>query len=126
MKQLLFLLIFISSTTIAQCDTTNVVKFPDVEAQFPGGAAKMKQFIQKNMVYPDNVDDLIDASRVHLEFNVCKDGSLFNIRCLRPKNDELKKAYIESVSKMPNWIPAEVDGKPVTSRCRLPITICFN
>jgi protein TonB len=126
MKQLLFILIFGSFSGFAQCDTTNFVEFPDVEAQYPGGTAKLVQYLQGNIEYPDEIEDIIDASKVYLEFIVCQNGTISNIQCIRPKNNALSERYIELVSKMPSWIPAEVKGQPVTSKCRIPITICFH
>ena len=126
MKQLLILLIFNSSYVFAQCDSSDIILIPDVEAQFPGGNSKLIRLFQENMPYSIEADDIIDASKIHLEFIVCEDGTISNIKCKRPQNSALNEHYVSLVSKMPNWIPAEVNGKPVTSWCRIPITICFN
>lgn len=125
MKQLLFLLIFASSSTFAQCDTTDVVKYPDVEAQFPGGAVEMKKFIVKNIEYPPvkQYDCFSETGRLFFEFIVCNNGTIQNVRLIRPKSSEFAQMAIDLFAKMPNWIPAEKNGKAVASRCILPINI---
>lgn len=124
MKQLLFILFFISSSTFAQCDTTNVIEYPHLEAEYPGGIVALKKFLIENMEYTEDINP-IDVSGVYMDFNICQDGNLYNIRCLRTENEKLKNACIELFSKMPKWKPAESFGKPVTSRHRMPVRICF-
>ncbi len=127
MKQLLLLiLIFAPVISLAQCDTNNVVQFPDVSAEFQGGTAEMLKFVQENMEYPPirghQCHEFI--GRIYLKFIVCADGSIQNITGERLSgDDELDRNAINLVQKMPRWIPATVDGKAVSSFVRLPISI---
>ncbi len=127
MKQLLYILFFLQFSTFAQCDSSDIVEFPDVEAQFPGGTAEMKRFIVNNIEYPqfERCNMGMEDSRVYVEFIVCSDGSITQIKCIRGKNEEINKMAIDLVKKMPNWTPAQNKGEIVSSKCRLPITICL-
>ena len=100
-----------------------IVDFPDVAAQFPGGTKALHVFIQKNVQYPvDAVENNIQG-RVYVTFVVEPDGSLSGIEVMRggvyPSiNNEAERL----IRVMPNWTPGETDGNKVRSRCRLPIT----
>lgn len=125
MKVVFVVLFFFQSFAFSQCDTTNAVDFPEIDASFPGGAAQMKRFIQENIEYPELDQSIMESGRIYIEFIVCQDGSITNVTFRREVTAELEKMSIELISKMPNWIPAEDKGEKVASRCRLPITICF-
>lgn len=128
MKQLLLLLFFSSSCAFAQCDTTNATYYPEIDAQFPGGAAEMMKFIQKNFEYPDIERCSLGqfTGKIYIKFIVCEDGSIINTICERGSGDpETDQKAIDFINKMPNWIPATTNDAPVASFVRLPITICL-
>ncbi len=99
-----------------------IVDFPDVEASFPGGAAAMKLWIQKNVVYPEISRELGDQGRVYVSFVVEQDGSITDIDIPRSLTTELDREAKRLVREMPKWSPGSVKGENVRSRCRLPIT----
>ena len=100
-----------------------IVDFPDVEATFPGGAAAMKMWIQKNVQYPEISRELGDQGRVYVTFVVEPDGSITGIDVMRGGvTDELNREAKRLVRNMPKWDAGEVKGAKVRARCRLPIT----
>ncbi len=99
-----------------------VIDFPDVDPQFPGGLAAMKLFIQETMEYPEKSLEQEDQGRVYVSFIVEKDGSISNIEIPRSLTVELDKEAKRIVRAMPNWIPAKKKGEVVRSRARFPIT----
>ena len=119
-------MLLLQFSAFSQCDSTDIVDFPDVDATFPGGNVEMMRFIKENVEYPELDESLVESGRIYIEFIVCQDGSITNIAFRREVNENLKKMSIDLISKMPNWIPAEHGGKIVASKCRIPITICFN
>lgn len=124
--KIVFVLVFFTQFSVsAQCDSTKVVEYPDVEASFPGGALEMMHFIQENIVYPE-FSEHDEISRIYIEFIVCPDGSITDIKFRRNTLGEIEKMSVDLILKMPNWIPARNEGESVASRCLLPITICFN
>ena len=126
MKAILLFLLFIPLISFSQIDSTQVeiVEFPDEEAQFPGGSAAMMKFINEHIEYPGCLDGIVD-SRIYLSFVVQIDGSITNIECRKGKDGPLCKSGLKLVGQMPKWIPARNNGKPVASRCILPIIICL-
>lgn len=127
MKAVITFLLLFQFQAFAQCDTSTEVVFPaEIDAQFPGGISAMKRFIQDNLEYPKITGHSCHqfSGRVYLQFIVCDDGSIQNIELMRPSNSEFDQIAIDLIKKMPNWIPAEENGQAVTSKVRLPITIC--
>ncbi|PHR34357.1 MAG: hypothetical protein COA38_03585 [Fluviicola sp.] len=126
MKIVLILFLLFQLQAFAQCDTSTAVDYPDVDAQFPGGPSEMLKFIQQNLEYPEfEINSCHQfTGRIYIEFIVCDDGAIQNIHIMRPVDSEFDQFALELVKKMPNWIPAEINNQPVSSRCRLPIIIC--
>ena len=100
----------------------DITDYPDQEATYPGGAASMKQFLADNIRYPETSMESGDQGKVFIEFVVEKNGSISSIKILRSVTKEIDREAKRVIELMPNWIPAELDGKPVRSRCRIPIT----
>lgn len=119
------------SDNIGNCDTiyiqkdTSIVRYPDQEAQFPGGSAKMKKYIIEHLQYPKIEFETPPYGKVFVEFIVNIDGSIEQVEIQKGGIKELDEMYIQLVKNMPNWIPAEVDGKKVRSRILLPFSIHF-
>lgn len=94
------------------------------EAQFPGGQSELYKFIAKNMKYPPVCMDYDISSRVDVQFVVSASGKVQDLKILR--NSSQKLDFIEEVQRifriMPDWIPAEENGKPVATYYRMPIT----
>jgi periplasmic protein TonB len=104
-----------------QTEPVEIIDFPDVEASFPGGAVKMRAWIDSNMIYPDEYAYIDNYGKVFVSFVVEIDGSLTNVKVERSVSKLLDDEAKRLINAMPNWIPAEVDGKPVRCRCALPI-----
>ena len=96
---------------------------PDERAQFVGGHAEMKKFIEMNINYPPYDGGLYCEQKVYLQFIILKDGSIPEVKIIRGANDcdECDKEAIRLVKSMPPWIPAKVNGQPVNSFFNLPI-----
>jgi protein TonB len=98
-----------------------IVDYPDKEAEFPGGAAAMLQFLSNNIEYPEIAMELGDQGRVFVEFVVEKDGSITQIKIVRGVSKEIDREAKRVVRMMPSWTPAEQKGESVRARCRIPI-----
>lgn len=108
----------------AENDTdSTIVDFPDVGVEYPGGMGAMQKFIQENVEYPEEAREKGYQGRVYVTFIVEPDGSVSNIDVLSGGvHKSLNKEAMRLVRSMPKWSPGELNGKPVRSRCRLPIT----
>ncbi|WP_417264936.1 energy transducer TonB [Brumimicrobium sp.] len=123
-----FTLFFLSITflltscgTIKVSNSDAIVEYPDVEAQYPGGAKAMSKYLANNIKYPEIAMELGDQGRVFVEFVIEKDGSISNVRVLRGVSNEIDAESVRVVSNMKNWTPAIYKRKYVRARARIPI-----
>lgn len=87
------------------------------QATFPGGNWQMQQFIRSNTYYPKNLQDQKVTGNATVSFTVDVDGSIVNPTI--SKNAEvyiMDKEALRTVMVMPDWKPAEQDGKPVQAQ----------
>jgi protein TonB len=104
-----------------EAPAAEIIDFPDVEAEFPGGAAELQRWINQNVQYPETAIEMEDQGKVYLSFVVEPDGSITNIKVERGVTKELDREAKRVVRKMPKWNAGEAGGKKVRTRCRLPI-----
>ena len=106
--------------------TPPIVDFPDVEAEFPGGAAAMMKWINDNISYPETSIEMNEQGRVFLQFVVEKNGSITNVKVDRGISIDLDKEAKRVIRNMPKWVPGEIGGRSIRARCRLPINFQLN
>lgn len=98
-------------------DLAAVQEQPD----FPGGMAKMYEYLQKNTKYPDMEFDAGIQGKVFIEFVVDKDGSVEDVKVRRGVSPGLDKEALRAVRSMPKWSPGKMNGKPVKVRFTIPV-----
>ncbi len=106
---------------IPKIDTLDGQKvYPKAEkqAEFPGGQLDFVRYLQRNLKYPENQEDL--QSILRLTFIIDTFG---NIRkpCVLKKYDPnylspFDSSVVAMFESMPRWVPAEMDGKKVYFR----------
>jgi protein TonB len=118
-------LLTLSKSVFAQenrdISTINAFPFPDVEAEFPGGAVALMKYISQNITYPEKSLDI--TGRIFVSFFVNVDGSVSDVTVERGLDKVLDEMAIKLIQGMPRWKPAEINGISVKSRVRLPIVI---
>ena len=55
----------------------------DKQPQFPGGQAKLVEFLQENLVYPADAQENRTQGQVYVEFVIEADGSITNAKVIR-------------------------------------------
>lgn len=95
--------------------------YPDVEARFPGGAAKMQKFVSDILRYPNEAITRGEKGRVYLKFVVEPDGNIDMIQVERGISPELDREAMLILLYMPKWSPGTFEGEPTRSFCRMPI-----
>jgi|TARA_R110000737_G_scaffold53512_1_gene75135 protein TonB len=103
-----------------------IIEFPDVEAQFPGGMAELQKYIASNINYPQTSIEMNEQGKVYLSFVVEPDGTISNIVVERGVSSDLDREAKRVVRGMPKWTPGEAGGKKARTRCRLPINFTLN
>ncbi len=99
-------------------------KYDSVEQMpmFPGGDAKLIEWLYKNIRYPIIAEELGVKGRVIMKFVVAPDGSVRDVLVEHSVNPLLDMEAYRVVRAMPRWIPGKVDGEPVPVYFTLPVT----
>ncbi|MBO9150875.1 energy transducer TonB [Chitinophaga sp. GCM10012297] len=85
--------------------------------QYRGGGQALAYFIRKNMRYPAEARKAGIGGAVIVEFLVMSNGTVGNAGTLGDViGYGLEEEAVRIVEKMPRWIPAKLDGKPVTAK----------
>ncbi|MFT7344604.1 MAG: protein TonB [Lentimonas sp.] len=103
-----------------------IIEFPDVEAQFPGGPAELQKWIATNVKYPQTSIEMGEQGKVYLSFVVENDGSISNIKIERGVSQDLDREAKRLLRGMPRWTPGEAAGRKARTRCRLPINFTLS
>jgi len=115
-------------TTQTRKDTATDDKVYEVCEQMPifeGGDAALLKYLGENLKYPDKTKDRGVQGRVVIGFIVEKDGSLTDVKVLRPVDIDLDAEVLRLVKGMPKWIPGRHNGQRVRVKYLLPIHICL-
>lgn len=99
-------------------DPFNVVE--DMPA-FPGGMEAMIQFISSNIKYPADAKKQKVDGRVLVNFVVEKDGSITEVKVIKPAFPSLDAEAVRVVKAMPKWKPGYQNGKAVRVQFTMPI-----
>lgn len=89
--------------------------------EFPGGTAKLLEYVQKNLKYPMMARESDIQGRVFVGFVVEKDGSISNVRVLRGIGGGCDEEAVRVVQTLPKFKPGKQRGNPVRVQYTLPI-----
>ena len=115
-------------TTQTRKDTATDDKVYEVCEQMPifeGGDAALMKYLTDSVKYPELTKKHGVQGRVVIGFIVEKDGSLTDVKVLRPVDIDLDAEVLRLVKGMPKWIPGRHNGQRVRVRHLLPIHICL-
>ena len=88
---------------------------------FPGGEAKLMEYVAKNVKYPQIARETGVQGRVYVNFVVEPDGSVSNVSVLRGIGGGCDEEAIRVVKSMPKWKPGKQRGKAVRVSYMLPV-----
>lgn len=96
-----------------------------IEASFPGGDEKFREFILNNFEYPERCRDENIEGYVKLKFVVDRTGRISRISAIEQTAScpEFTKEAIRVLQKSPLWIPAQNNGQFTTAWRELPIRL---
>lgn len=94
------------------------------EARFPGGEKGWRDFLQKNLNATTPIHKGAKAGQYTVEilFVVNENGELSNFQTLTKHGYGMEEEVERLMKNSPNWIPAQQNGKIVTSYRKQPIT----
>ncbi len=88
---------------------------------FPGGDGELMKYLNKNLSYPTLAAENGIQGTVLLQFVVQKDGSIGEVKVVRPRDPDLDKEAVRVVKGMPKFIPGRMNGQPVNVWFTLPV-----
>jgi periplasmic protein TonB len=94
-----------------------IYKKTEVPPEFVGGKEALFEYINKNIVYPEDVV----RGNVYVAFVVTKEGAIRDVRVVKGINENCDKEAIRLIKNMPPWDPGMQKGKIVSSVYGLPI-----
>lgn len=107
---------------VSSYDTTGVSKdiFVTVEdmPEFPGN---INEYLGKNVKYPVEAQKQKIQGRVIVQFVIEKDGTISEVKALRPVHPLLDAEAMRVVKAMPKWKPGTQRGEPVRVSYSMPI-----
>jgi tonB family C-terminal domain len=109
------------SQLVTQDDKEKNTNIDDELPSFPGGDAKLREWIKKNMKYPSYAKNNGIEGQVLVVFIVEKDGSISNAEVSWGVDPSLDQEALRIVNKMPKWKAGKQDGNTVRVKFHLPI-----
>ena len=115
----------LSSNDLSKEDSTTMI-----DPYFVGGESQMYSFLGKELNYPAYAYEHNMTLRVRVQFVIEKNGevtgSCIELGDEKASNKLLEYEAIRVISKMPNWIPGELNGENVRVRFSLPIKFALH
>lgn len=90
--------------------------------QFPGGDAALLKYISSHMQYPAMAAEQGIEGRVTLQFVVTKNGSVGEVKVVRPLSPECDNEAKRVVRSLPKFTPGRQNGQAVNVWYTLPVT----
>jgi periplasmic protein TonB len=121
MKILYFLLFLLCANTaiFAQTDTSKIYTFVEIRPEYPGGEARLMQYLTENIRLTADCD--FCKERIFFEFIIEKDGCINEVSV--KKGEQKCKEILLAMFQMPCFKPGMQNGKPVRVRYTFPLHI---
>ena len=98
--------------------------FGDVVEQmpyFPGGTNALLAYLEENIKYPEDCEEVCVQGRVVVSFVVEKDGSISDAKVVRSVYPSLDEEALRVVNGMPKWRPGKHNGQSVRTKYTIPV-----
>ena len=112
---------------IVEVEEEEVIEEPEIFTivedmpEFPGGEAKLYEYLGKNTKFPPMAKDAGIQGIVFVTFVVKEDGSISDVRVLRGIGGGCDEEAIRVIKNMPKWKPGKQRGKSVRVQFNMPI-----
>lgn len=89
--------------------------------QYPGGAVEFMKWLTKTLRYPLQAQNAKIEGKVVVQFIVNTDGTITDMKLVKPVNTYLDREALRVMRMMPKWKPGMQDGKPCRTMVCIPI-----
>ncbi|MFB9120239.1 energy transducer TonB [Bergeyella porcorum] len=104
--------------------TTEIYTSVDQESEFPGGINSFRNEVSNNFD-GSAMEGGEGTLKTEITFVVERDGSITQVKATGSNSDFNREAERTVKSIRKKWTPAKINGQPVRSRFRLPLTMNF-
>ena len=113
----------VEEVEVEEEESDEVFQFAVIEdkPEFPGGMAKLMQYLGKNTKFPQVAKENGVQGRVFIQFVINKVGKVTNVEVVRGVDPYLDKEALRVVKAMPSWKPGKQRGKAVKVSYIVPI-----
>ncbi len=111
----------ITSKSYISPDKEDIFMSVEEAPEFPGGVAKMYEYLGSELVYPREAKENSIEGRVFVKFVVNKEGEVGDFEILKGIGSGCEDEAIRVLKSMPSWNPGKQDGKPVNVYFTMPI-----
>jgi len=104
-------------------DKSGVYTRVEVMPVYEGNDQALTDYINSNIVYPEQAVENNVEGTVRVQFVVNENGTISDVETVGPKlGYGLEEEAVSAVRKLPKWTPGKVGGKNVKTRLSVPIT----
>lgn len=105
-------------------DDNKIFDKVEIEAKFPGGDAKWRQYLERNLNANVPVDNGAPEGTYTctVQFVVDKEGNISDVRAMTSNGYGMEDEAIKVIKKGPKWEPAVQNGRQVKAYRKQPIT----
>ncbi len=105
-------------------DENKIFDKVEIEAKFPGGDSKWRQYLERNLVASVPVDNGAPEGTYTtvVQFVVDKEGNISDVKPLTSHGYGMEEEAIRVIKKGPAWTPAVQNGRQVKAYRKQPIT----
>ena len=105
-------------------DENKIFEKVEIEAEFPGGPAQWKKFLERNLNAQVPIDNEAPPGmyKVIVQFIVDKTGAISDVKALTNHGYGMEQEAVKVIKKGPSWTPAQQNGRNVNAYRSQPIT----
>ena len=89
--------------------------------QFPGGPGEMMKWLTRNLHYPKLAEAQKQQGKVVAEFIVERDGSVTDVKIVKPLSPACDREVLRVLGMMPRWTAGVQDGQPCRTKVCIPV-----
>jgi len=94
----------------------------EVYPEFEGGQKGWAKYLQRNLRYPYEAEQIKIQGKVFVSFVVEKDGSVSNVALVKGIHSSINEEAMRVIMKSPRWRPGIQNGMKVRVRYTMPIS----
>jgi protein TonB len=107
--------------TIPAITIENKLNQNSKQAEFKGGEDELIKYLMTNKNYTEEIKKQNIKGRVYVRFSISEKGKIANVEIIRKIHPIIDKEALRLINAMPDWNPAELNGKPIESSQILPV-----